>query len=374
MSRRIVISGYYGFDNMGDEMVLAGILTGLRHLDPRVRVTVLSADPGATAREHGVDAVSRTRLPAILQALGDADLLISGGGSLLQDVTGPLNIPYYLGVMELARLRRVPVMMMAQGVGPVHGRLGRRLVRRAALRAAAVTVRDPQSAALLRSLGAAGAPIHTTADAALLLDPGAGPGEWPGREPPGDGPLVVVALRGHRLLDGRALAALAQGLDHLARREGFRYIFLPMQPRKDVEVSREVAGRLSQPAVVIEERLSWPHLAALLRQARMVIGMRLHALILAALVGTVPCGIPYDPKVTSFLDQIGLQPAGGLADLPTGSWMDRVLDIHRRRDEVLQAMAPRVASLREAAALNFDHAARLLDLPALPPERLLALR
>lgn len=119
MSRRVVISGYYGFDNMGDEMVLAGILAGLRRLDPGVRVTVLSAHPAATAREHGVDAVSRTHLPSILAALARADLLISGGGSLLQDVTGPFNIPYYVGVMELARLRGVPVMMMAQGIGPV---------------------------------------------------------------------------------------------------------------------------------------------------------------------------------------------------------------------------------------------------------------
>src|SRR5690606_13718168 len=188
VSRRVVISGYYGFDNMGDEMVLAGILAGLRRLDPGVRVTVLSAHPAATAREHGVDAVSRTHLPSILAALARADLLISGGGSLLQDVTGPFNIPYYVGVMELARLRGVPVMMMAQGIGPVRGRMGRALVRWAVRRAAAVTVRDPQSARLLGDLGVPGAAVGVTADAALLLDPGAGAGQPSPWEPPGEGP------------------------------------------------------------------------------------------------------------------------------------------------------------------------------------------
>ncbi|MFO7246699.1 MAG: polysaccharide pyruvyl transferase CsaB [Thermaerobacter sp.] len=374
MSRRVVISGYYGFDNMGDEMVLAGILAGLRRLDPGVRVTVLSAHPAATAREHGVDAVSRTHLPSILAALARADLLISGGGSLLQDVTGPFNIPYYVGVMELARLRGVPVMMMAQGIGPVRGRMGRALVRWAVRRAAAVTVRDPQSARLLGDLGVPGAAVGVTADAALLLDPGAGAGQPSPWEPPGEGPLAVVALRGHRLLDRRAEAALARGLDLLARREGLRYVFLPMQPVEDLEVSRRVAAGLAgAAAVIVERRPSWPQLAALLGRAHLVIGMRLHALILAALAGTVPCGIPYDPKVVSFLAQLDLEPAGSLADLAAGAWVDRVLDCHRRRDQLAARIGPRVAALRRAAALNFEPAARLLDLPAVSPENLLAL-
>jgi len=242
-----------------------------------------------------------------------------------------------------------------------------------------VTVRDPESAELLAALGAQAASLQVTADAALLLDPAAGAGpEAPAGHPElqgldGDDGLVVVALRRHPLLDRRAQAAVAAGLDDLARREGFRCVFLPMQPRQDVEVAEQVARLMAASPVLLRRRLAWPELAGLLRRARLVIGMRLHALILAALVGAVPCGIPYDPKVTSFLAQVGVDPVGWVGDLRRGDWVGRIRGLDRRRAEVLGRLAPRVAELRRAAALNFREAARLLQVPELSAEQLLRL-
>ena len=47
---RIVLSGYYGFGNAGDEAVLAAILASLRRQMPEVECGVLSVDPPATTR------------------------------------------------------------------------------------------------------------------------------------------------------------------------------------------------------------------------------------------------------------------------------------------------------------------------------------
>ena len=42
---KIVISGYYGFDNLGDEAILKAIITSLKKVDSTIDITVLSNNP-----------------------------------------------------------------------------------------------------------------------------------------------------------------------------------------------------------------------------------------------------------------------------------------------------------------------------------------
>lgn len=94
---QVVISGYYGFGNVGDEAVLAAILQQLTHLWPKARYTVLSGNPPATMQEHGVEAISRHDLGSLGSALSSRKaVLISGGGTLFQDMTSSRSLYYYL--------------------------------------------------------------------------------------------------------------------------------------------------------------------------------------------------------------------------------------------------------------------------------------
>ena len=96
-SKKLVISGYYGFNNSGDEAVLKSILTALQEESQRSNVTiepiVLSINPEWTTSMYGVRAVHRMKLKEVREALKESDGLISGGGSLLQDATGLKSIP-----------------------------------------------------------------------------------------------------------------------------------------------------------------------------------------------------------------------------------------------------------------------------------------
>ena len=167
---RVAISGYYGFRNSGDEAVLRSILTALREegRDAGVEVepVVLSGDPAWTEAAHGVPAAHRMRPAEVLRTLRGCDALVSGGGSLLQDATSAKTIPYYTGIVGLARLLGKPVFVYAQGVGPVKRAWLRPLVRAAMNASRIVTVRDEESAALLARLGVARGRI------------GAHPGRW----------------------------------------------------------------------------------------------------------------------------------------------------------------------------------------------------
>ena len=228
MPKRIVISGYYGFGNTGDEAVLAGMLATLRRLRIEAEVTVLSADPDRTVREHpGVRSVQRYRLAELVKVMRRADLVISGGGSLFQDVTSAISPHYYLFVLRLARLLRRRTMIYAQGVGPLVRDGVRRAVARAMNRTDLITVRDPDSKSLLEEIGVT-KPIHLSADPSFVLEPDV-------READrllAERGLSRAALMGVSLRpwsgSGEWLAEAAEGVRLAAGRSGVKVICVPM--------------------------------------------------------------------------------------------------------------------------------------------------
>ena len=118
---KILISGYYGFNNIGDEFILRTVIDNLREKLPGAEITVLSQDPAATMDKYQVNAAPRMSLRSIFRCVVQCDLLLSGGGSLLQDHTSTRSLLYYLSVMALARLRGKKVMLYAPPViGVLH--------------------------------------------------------------------------------------------------------------------------------------------------------------------------------------------------------------------------------------------------------------
>ncbi len=365
--RRIAVSGYYGFGNAGDEAILAAMIEGLRELVPDVRFTVISGDPACTARVHGVEAVPRADVAGVVRALAGSDLLLSGGGSLLQDVTSQRNIPYYLGLVALARALGKPVMLYAQGVGPVSGAAGRWLIRRVCNAVQQITVRDEESLAALREMGVVHPPVEVTADASLALEPAAG---FEGREAlraegadPDRRPLVGLALRSWR--EGADPAALARLADALVEDLGAQVCFVAMQSPEDEAMARAVLARMSRPGGVLLRGSDNPReLLALVGALDAVIGMRLHALIFAALTGVPLLGLSYDPKVDNFLRALGWEEALAVGQAPVERVVARVRSFLERRGELKDLLARRVAPLRERARRNNELAAGLLAHPS----------
>ena len=130
-----LLSGYYGFGNAGDEAVLAAILQSILAQQASARFTVTSGNPRQTVQCFNsagtpVSAIPRQEPRALLRALRGCDAFISGGGSLLQDVTSLRNVVYYTALIRFAQVLRKPVMIYAQGVGPLRRPIAQRLARR----------------------------------------------------------------------------------------------------------------------------------------------------------------------------------------------------------------------------------------------------
>ncbi|HTX60239.1 MAG TPA: polysaccharide pyruvyl transferase CsaB [Verrucomicrobiae bacterium] len=356
---RVLLSGYYGFGNLGDEALLAVIVAQLRARFPSIEIDVLSNAAAQTAAALAVDATPRWEWRAVRAAIARADVVVSGGGGLLQNATSTRSLLYYAAVLREAIRAHRKTMIFAQSIGPLD-LLGRFVVRRFCRGLDRATVRDERSRVLLQEL-LPGTAVERTADPVFLYD---GPQERPDLQAEGleDVPYAVVSVRKISAMR-EGIPAIARAVDRLSDRHGIRAAFLPIGGAGDAEVSTEII-RACKTAPVLLPEPALPKAAAILRGARVVVGMRLHALILAARYAVPFLAIPYDPKVAALCDELEypLEPLWvpghpRPADASADALVDRLA---ASRDELSAHLAERVQSVRAAAERSFDSLAALL--------------
>lgn len=360
-NRQFVLSGYYGCGNAGDEAVLAGIRASFaRRAGEAAQLVVLSQNPYETTIRHHLRSVYRMNLSSVRQALRESDMLLSGGGSLLQDTTSVRSLLYYLWIARLAYSLGVPVMFYAQGLGPLRRPMSRALVRVVANRAAAITVRDEESARLLAAIGVTNPTIEVTADPAFALSPAA-PGSvdalMTAEGLPTDEPLIGVALRPWGGTGESPVESYARLLESLERRCRGRVVLLPMHAQDDVPFAEEVAAHTRSPEKVLLVRRTYPSdvLLGLVGRMQAMVAMRLHALIFAARVAVPPFALSYDPKVESLMRSLDL---GDCLEHWRGfdpdETAERVAALLADRPCRAEALRNRQAELEERALRNAD--------------------
>lgn len=299
--KSIVISGYYGFNNIGDEAVLSSIVTALRKHIPDVHITVLSNAPSQTKALYGVDAVDRWQIKEIAKVIKASDLLISGGGSLLQDTTSNKVIPYYLGIVKIAQWYKKPVVFYSQGVGPVAKGLGKWLIKTIGNKVTKIFVRDEGSKALLESIGVKKAPITVTIDPVLGIKV----------KPELVNQLVPNLVTGKKVgiyirpwkNDKELVDKLKEVVKYMVDKDYDIYL-MPMYHKEDLSISEELANHLGERVHVIRQEMTIDEVVAYTAQFDFILGMRLHSLIMAHAVGVPMIGLSYDPKVEGFLKEV----------------------------------------------------------------------
>lgn len=304
----IVISGYYGFDNLGDEAVLYSIINSLRSKKPNINITVLSNNPEKTSKVHGVSAVSRWKLSEIVKVIKDSDMLISGGGSLLQDVTSPKSLIYYLIVIVIAKILGKKVFFYAQGFGPVRRWWSKKLVKFVLDKIDCITLRDEKSADKLRNLGITKPPIIVTCDPVMGMDKST-ISKKPGKqlleefEIDFEKPIVGFALRKWQNEDV-FIPAVAGLVDQLIM-EDIQPVFMSFHLPDDLEIAKKAIKQMKQKgAFLIDKPLEINEALSIISHMDLLVGMRLHSLIMATMLEIPVVGISYDPKVGSFLESI----------------------------------------------------------------------
>lgn len=268
----VMIAGYYGFGNAGDELILLSLVQQLRRDNSDLPITVLSNDPAYTRLNFDVQALDRWRPWTWVRALFDTDLFILGGGGLLQESTGPWNHLYYLSLLLVAKLFGCRTEVWALGVDPVKQPWNRFLTSFILNHFAdRVSVRDHTSHNALLNAGVS-FPIERRADPVFALR----------TIPPSHAPegiaLAVAPRRGHPEWS----RTVAEFCNHLARRTNAPIDLLVFFPAEDEAFARTVAeysDSIRRVRVWLDPRdlLFW------VPTYRLVAGTRFHALLLAAL-------------------------------------------------------------------------------------------
>lgn len=156
----ILLVGYFGYGNLGDEAILAVWVSILRK---KKELVVLSGAPERTRRWHSVQAVPKK---GFFSALRKANILLFPGGSLFQDKTSFRSNLFYASVVFTARALGKPVFFYGQGIGPFRYQASAKLAIASLQKATLLTVRDRTS---MRFCQENHIPARLARDAALLL-------------------------------------------------------------------------------------------------------------------------------------------------------------------------------------------------------------
>ncbi len=360
----ILISGYHGFANSGDEALLFAILNTLRKKRSNLSFTVLSKKPAETSEVYNVHSINRYNFFTIRKEMKKSKMLLFGGGSLLQDVTSSKSILYYLAIISLAQRCGLKTMLYANGIGPITRKKNRRLASKILNKVDFITLRDDKSDEELKSLGVTNPKIIITADPAFTIDTNS---TSSGRfftnlaGVPEGSKLCIVSIRAWKNSSPYFNADLARLCDGMVENHNIYPLFVPMQYPEDTEISRAVMSLMKNPSYIISRELSVPEVFSVLSEAEILIGMRLHSLIYATTLAIPALPICYDPKISAFMESLN-QPDRVDVESFDYSKAERLLNtmIHERESR-RENLKKTNAVLRQVAEKNAEYAIELLD-------------
>ena len=335
MALRIALAGWYGSDNLGDEMILSCMAVALRARG--VEPIAVSIDPERTAAVHGVEAVAH-RSPldsaALRRSLSSAHAMVLSGG-VVQSETSPWNIWFHMSrlrayrrsvsVPSTHRPARAVVAAIGLGAGHVRGAGGQRMAVSEMRRACRVVTRDAASARRLRDWGvpevAIGADPVLAGDAALVSSRAAATGPQHPSPPKltrarSDSTDTIGVIlrppnrRGIRTAAAKARTSwrpwtgqLARSLDALAERSGMTLRLLPFQPSQDTPMIAALQHQMRTDAELVA--LNIDNVLAEVARSRFVVTMRYHGAIAALLNDQAAVVLDYSPKMGSLAAEGG---------------------------------------------------------------------
>lgn len=358
-----IISGYYGFKNIGDDAMLMAIIDNLRMYRRDLRILVLSRNPLETGLVYNVDSINRFNLLKILLIMRNSKLFINGGGSLIQDNTSTRSLIYYLGMIWLAKKMGMKVMIYANGIGPLNKEKNRKLTKKIVNRVDVITLREKLSYEELNNLKIQSPRIKVTADPAftiipekiervnqLLIDEGIDPNEQ----------LVGISVRkwGEHEKYETTIAELA---DYIVEKYGMKPLFIAMHYPEDLAIIQNITSKMKNKSFVITNKPTVSEMLGIIGKTQMLIGMRLHALIFAASLGIPVVGMVYEPKVEGFMQYINQASAGHVNSLELEHMKKIVDETWENREAIKKELEKNTAVLKDKALENAKIAIEMID-------------
>ena len=334
----------------------------MRQEQPNVDITVISGKPEITAHKHAVHSIHRFDGWNILRAMLKTDLVLSGGGSLLQDVTSKRSLFYYLSILLLGKLLRKKVMLYAQGIGPIKSSFARKITRWVCEHVDLVTVRDDGSYEELKEMGLEPSAIIITADAVFALqaaNKNLGLELLLASGVEADKPIIGFAIR-HWHNEARFKKEFVQAALQLQKKLGAQIVFIPLQFPTDKVIAEDVVALMgtSKGVTVLDSGYTTEEYVSLIGSFDLLIGMRLHALVFAATTGVPFLAVSYDPKVDRFVQGMEGVSAGNIENITAEVIVQKSLELWQSKSDLQKE---KIQKLRLEAQKNSARAIALAE-------------
>ncbi|MGJ4744886.1 polysaccharide pyruvyl transferase family protein [Leptospira sp. SA-E8] len=326
----LVWGGWYGSRNIGDSAILLGVKDLIKKANPRKEyyIRALTTDPDYTATK-GVtpmkallkkDIINPVRWFQILKTFWDVDFVIISGGTPIFDHSHLVRTLYFF----LPVIFRKPFILFGAGVKKIYNRYGKFYIPFVLNKAKYKSVRDSGSLEELNKLGVQS--VEFTADSAFFAPPAS------------ESELEEVLNRnGLKLKEKKLIVSprflskeqkrlyleekmsddviestpvkLAKAIDAISSKVD-KVVFMAMHfygPDSDLPLIREVLGKCkSKNIVFIDEELRPDVAIALFKNAYLLLGMRLHAVLLSSSMETPVVSIAYEKKVVDLMERLEL--------------------------------------------------------------------
>lgn len=304
----VTICGSYGRGNAGDDAILKALIGEFAEISPDARITVMSRDPKETRLRYRVNSIYTFHPLKMAAAFLRSKLYVNGGGSLIQDSTSSRSLYFYLFTILSAKLLGCPVMMYGCGIGPVFKPRNRKWAARIIDYAVnTITLRDPGSLEELGRMNVSRPKMILAADPTFSLPKADDVVIESALFSEGindDAPRAAFAIRKWRGSDD-ALTVFARTADRVCEQYGLLPTLVPMEREKDLPIAEEIARRMKHPACVIRGKHDVFATIGILSRMKLIVAMRLHALVFGAGQGVPVVAVSYDDKVTRFMEYIG---------------------------------------------------------------------
>lgn len=359
---KVVISGFYGFHNIGDEAILKTLTQQLRNLDSEIQITVLSHSPEETMSKFDVYAVKRNDIFKVFSAIKRADILLSGGGSLLQDDTSARSIHYYLTIIRMGLFLKKHVFCISNGIGPIIRDNNKKQVARILNKVRHTTVRDFNSQKLLLEIGVNPEKVSVSADMVIAMN----------MQSPEMGlkilnkigivdrqrKLLGIAIRQKDFRTPEKRDQLIELANRLA--ENYSVLFIPFYYKNDTKIYDDIHTYVHEHVYFINDKYNTEEFMSLLENLDILMGSRLHSLIFS-LVAEVPfIGISYDPKIENFMDMIQMKPVCSMGNFDPEKLIDAVIDLDTDYIERKKAVVEAKYALKKRLLINDEMLKKVL--------------
>jgi len=380
MNKRIniCIAGGDSWSNRGDRAILSGTIDLIKKMEYDSEISILSGDQQKTKNDFpGLNAINRRNIFSLLVTVSQSDILLWGGGHLLQNTSSKIFLVFQFYILMSALILRKKVIGFALGVEEIHGSFWRKLSKFILDKFQLISVRDIHSKNVLIKLNVK-TPIFVTADPAVILRPTTNiPSELRKLV---SKPFVIIAPRKwfyyksslfpvswqkkffhkDKVKFLTVLTNFAKLADWIIETLHYNVFFIPMYPgieQGDEEVSEKIISYMHhrESACIIYKEYEPSELIAFFQHTKFLIGMRMHATILAACSGTPIIGLYYQEKGKSFFSAMKLSDfALPIEEFTPENVIQLIQTLTRNSEKIKSTLVTNLEILRSQAEFNIE--------------------